>query len=614
MIHKFEEIRVNSSTRDNIYVFIDEAHRSVAADLGSYLMAAAPNATIIGFTGTPVGDTQHGSGSFRIFGAQDKGGYLDKYSILESIEDETTLPIKYKMAPSTMTVPTDELEQQFFALAASEDVTDIEELNQVLMRAVGLRTFLGADDRVEQVAAFVAEHFRENVDPLGYKAFVVAVDRETCAKYKRALDKHLPPEWSEVIYSKNPNDIVDRPDVARLQLSDERERDVRKSFKKPDQQPKILIVTDKLLTGYDAPVLYAMYLDKPMRSHVLLQALARVNRPYVDDEGVSKQVGLVVDFVGVLRELKKALALDSGDIGDALQDLDLLVPELLTKIDATVAEYLEVDEKLTADAQLESVVYGRFLTPEARKTFFNDFRDIEGLWEILSPDAALRDHITKYKDLSKLYAAVRAAYSESTGFLGDLEYKTKRLIEESATQEDLGRFSRVVTFDVDSLQTLRDEGGAPEGKVHNLLRGLHQEMQDNPAVAAVLQGLAERADRVLRDLEDRRTNGLTALDQLAALATEKAAIKQQASDSGLSDVGFAVYWVMSRGDVAEAFDSIAAAREVESVLGRFPNWQDNADEKRRLRAGLYKPLLALPADLRTAAIDELMQVLEQGSA
>lgn len=612
MIHKFEEIRADSSNRDNIYVFIDEAHRSVAADLGSYLMAAAPNATIIGFTGSPVGETQSGSGSFRIFGSQDDGGYLDKYSILESIEDETTLPIKYKMAPSTMTMPAEDLEQQFFALAEHEGVTDIDELNAVLARTVGLRNFLGADDRVEQVAAFVAEHFRENVDPLGYKAFLVAVDRETCAKYKRALDKHLPPAWSEAVYSKNPNDIVDRPGVAKLQLTDERENEVRKSFKKPEQQPKILIVTDKLLTGYDAPVLYAMYLDKPMRSHVLLQALARVNRPYVDDEGISKEVGLVVDFVGVLRELKKALSFESGEIGDALQDLDVLMPDVLQRIDTAAADYLEVDSTLTPDAQLESVVYGRFLTPDARRKFYSDFREIESLWEILSPDAALRGHIATYKGLSKLYAAVRAAYSESMGFLADLEYKTKRLIEDAATQEGLGRFSRVVTFDVEALQSLRDEAGPPEGKAHNLLRGLHQEIRENPALVPVLQGIQERADRVLQDLEDRTTDGLAALDQLAVLADEKAAIRKQAEESGLTDIGFAVFWVLSRGGGVDGFDPIATAREVESVMEKFPNWRENADERRHLRASLYKPLLTLDKETRTAAIDHVMQVLEQG--
>ena len=185
----------------------------------------------------------------------------------------------------------------------------------MLGRAIGLRTFLKADDRDKGGKVVIAEHFKQNVLPLGYKAFVVAVDREACAKYKQALDKLLPPEWTEAVYTENAADVVDRPLVAALQLTEEREEDVRLLFKKADKEPKILIVTDKLLTGYDAPLLYCLYLDKPMRDHVLLQAVARVNRPWrVDKEGVQKQVGLAIDFVGVLRELKKALQFDLSDV------------------------------------------------------------------------------------------------------------------------------------------------------------------------------------------------------------------------------------------------------------------------------------------------------------
>lgn len=613
MIHKFEDIRKNSSLRDNIYVFIDEAHRSVAADLGSYLMAAVPNATLIGFTGTPVGSSRAGSGSFQIFGAQDEDGYLDKYSIIESITDETTLPIKYMLAPSEMTMATEDLEQQFFALTDEEDVTDIEELNKVLDRAVGLRAFLGADDRVEKVAKFVAEHFKENVDPLGYKAFMVAVDREACAKYKRALDRYLPPEWSEVVYSRNPDDIIDRPDVHALQISENREEDVRKLFKKAGEQPKILIITDKLLTGYDAPVLYAMYLDKPMRNHVLLQSLARVNRPYIDDNNVMKRVGLVVDFVGILRNITKALSFDAADIQGALEDLDVLIASLHEKIATAEAEYLQVDGKLTPDAQLESVVYGRFLDPAARKNFYDDYKDIEALWEILSPDAQLRDHITTYKRLSQLYAAVRAAFSETSSFLGDLEHKTKRLIEEGAIQEGLGRFSKVVTFDIEALESLKSDEGPDEGKVYNLLRGLKKEMEDDPAGAVVLQSIRVKADRILQGMETRKIDGLAAMDELSALVREKAQARKQAQESGLSGVGFAVFWTLSYESKTDAtgFDAMTAAREIETVLVKFPTWQENSEERRRLRAQLYKPLLALGKEERADTIDKIMQVLEQ---
>jgi hypothetical protein len=116
------------------------------------------------------GDPARGEGTFKIFGAEDERGYLDKYSIAESIDDETTIPIKHMLAPSRMTVPAEQLDREFFELAGSEGVTDVEELNKVLDRAVRLRTFLTADNRIEQVAAFIAEHFKESVLPLGYKS------------------------------------------------------------------------------------------------------------------------------------------------------------------------------------------------------------------------------------------------------------------------------------------------------------------------------------------------------------------------------------------------------------------------------------------------------------
>jgi len=611
MIHKFEAIRKDSCLRDNVYVFIDEAHRSVAKDLGTYLMAAVPKATIIGFTGTPIARTSQGEGTFKIFGTQDELGYLDKYSIAESIADETTLPIKHVMAPSEMTVPAERLDKEFFALAESEGVTDVEELNKVLDRAVGLRTFLTADDRIEKVSAFIAEHFKENVLPLGYKAFVVAVNREACAKYKKALDKLLPPEWSAPVYTENSADVVDRPLVAELQLSDEAEEQVRLLFKKPAENPKILIVTDKLLTGYDAPPLYCLYLDKPMRDHVLLQSIARVNRPYVDTNGVQKRVGLVVDFVGVLRELKKALQFDSSDVSGVIEDLDVLLQDFLQRIEQATKDYLESDAGGSPDERLERLVFGRFLTPEARKTFFESYKEVEALWEILSPDPALRDHIATYKQLSQLYAAVRNAYAEKVGFVADLAYKTRRLIEESAEQHGLGRLTKTVTFDVATLKSLRSEDGTDEGKVFNLVRGLQHEIDEDPAAAPVLQPLKDRAERILKDLEERKTTGLAAMDQLAALAAEKEAAMKAARDSGLSARAFAVAWVLREDAAVKAagIDPMTLAKDAEELLGRFPNASVNADEQRRLRASLYKPLLALAQDERARVVDLVVRLL-----
>ena len=621
MIHKFEGIEKDANTRDNIYVFIDEAHRSVARELGTYLMAALPNSTIIGFTGTPIARTEHGEGTFKIFGADDDQGYLDKYSIAESIEDKTTLPIQHMMAPSEMTVPAEQLDREFFALADTEGITDVEELNRVLDRAVGLRTFLNADDRIDKVAAFVAEHFKESVLPLGYKAFLVAVNREACAKYKRALDKLLPPEWTVPVYSENAQDVVMRPLVAELQLSAQREADTRLMFKKANEDPKILIVTDKLLTGFDAPLLYCMYLDKPMRDHVLLQAIARVNRPYVDRDGNSKPIGLVVDFVGVLRELRKALQFDSSDVTGVIEDIDLLMQDFRAKIAIAKNEYLDGSNDSPQYgphgddySRLEQVVFGRFLSPESREQFYSDYKEIEVLWEILSPAAALRDHIATYRQLVRLYAVVRNAYSSQPGFVAELAHKTQRLLEESATMQGLGDLIRVVTFDLHTLAALRKEQGTDEAKVFNLVRGLQVEVENEPDLGPVLQPLKERAEHVLRDLAERRTSGLAAMDRLESLAREKESVIAAATNSALSPRAFGVYWML-KDDHALKVARVNAkefAQEAQTLISRFPSAAVNPEEQRQLRARLYRPLLRVDSDERLRIIDYALAILLEG--
>lgn len=266
MIHKFDDIPANLNTRQSIVVLVDEAHRTTGGDLGNYLMAALPNATYIGFTGTPVDATWKGKGTFKTFGVDDPQGYLDKYSIRESIEDGTTVKLHYALAPSDLRVDRETLEKQFLSLTESEGVADIEELSALLDRAVALKEMMKSKTRVENIAGFVAQHFRETVEPMGFKAFLVAVDREACALYKEALDRHLPADMSRVVISPSQND---GDLLKRYYLDPAQEKQVRRDFIARDKQPQILIVTEKLLTGFDAPILYCMYLDKPMRDHVL---------------------------------------------------------------------------------------------------------------------------------------------------------------------------------------------------------------------------------------------------------------------------------------------------------------------------------------------------------
>ena len=182
MIQKFEGIPEKANERENIFVLVDEAHRTTGGALGNYLMGALPQATYIGFTGTPIDRTSHGKGTFITFGREDPpAGYLDKYSIPESIADGTTVPLHYTLAPNELFVDRETLDKEFFSLVEAEGVSAIEELNKVLERAVNLRNMLKNWERMERVGKYVAEHYTQYVEPLGYKAFLVGVDRQACA-------------------------------------------------------------------------------------------------------------------------------------------------------------------------------------------------------------------------------------------------------------------------------------------------------------------------------------------------------------------------------------------------------------------------------------------------
>ena len=408
MIHKFDGIAADVCLRNNVFVLVDEAHRTTGGDLGNYLMGAIPNATYLGFTGTPIDRTAHGKGTFKVFGCDDPKGYLDKYSIRESVEDGTTVPLHYSLAPNDLRVDRETLDKEFLELAELEGVSDIEELNQVLDRAVNLKNMLKNRERIDKVARFAAEHFRSTIEPMGYKAFFVAVDREACVLYKKALDKYLPPEHSTVVISSGGKGD---PDILReVQLSESEEKEVRKAFRNSERLPKILIVTEKLLTGFDAPILYCMYLDKPMRDHVLLQAIARVNRPYEDENGRSKPAGFVLDFVGIFENLEKALAFDSQDVKGVVEGIHILKERFAELMDRGRKEYLPITKGRAGDKAVEALLE-HFLDKEKRQEFYQFFRELEEVYEILSPDPFLRPLLGDYTQLAEFYNLLRANYS-----------------------------------------------------------------------------------------------------------------------------------------------------------------------------------------------------------
>ena len=582
MIHKFDKRPANLNTSESVVVLIDEAHRTTGGDFGNYLMAALPNATYIGFTGTPIDRLSKGEGTFKVFGVDDEQGYLDKYAIVESIEDGTTVPLNYALASSDLRVDRETLEREFLNLVMTEGMSDLEELNAILDRAVQLKEMMKAPERIDGIAEYVAKHFRETVEPMGFKAFLVAVDREACALYKQALDNHLPPEYSEVVYSPSHQDSEDLKTYHRT--ADE-EKDIRKKFINKNEQPKILIVTQKLLTGFDAPILYCMYLDKPMRDHVLLQAIARVNRPYEDADGSVKPAGFVLDFVGIFDNLEKALAFDSDEVASVIRNIEVLKDDFAKRMREGAAAYLSLTEG--ADDKAKERAIDHFEDKDDREAFFKFFKGVQNLYDILSPDTFLRPFIADYQALATLYGLIRNAYSDRPYVDKELTAKTRELLQAHTESHLFELPDAVYELGTDTLQKIDQSDTSDTVKVLNLQKVLHRTVANEGSSKPFVISIGDRAEAVTEAYESRQMATQDVLAEFRKLAEEYARAARESDHLGLNDNTFAVYTVLK--NVIEDVNP-EQARSVDQVFAEFPDYRWDDHQQSQLRMMLYRTL------------------------
>lgn len=582
MIHKFDDIPANINTRESVIVLVDEAHRTTGGDLGNYLMGALPNATYIGFTGTPIDRLSQGQGTFKVFGSDDEQGYLDKYSIAESIEDGTTVKLNYALAPSDLRVDKDVLEKRFLSLTDAEGVSDVEELNAILDRAVELKEMMKSPDRVAKIAAFVADHFTKNVEPMGFKAFLVAVDREACALYKKELDKHLPPDNSRVVYSPSHGD---RQELKAHYVNEDEEKKLRKDFIRKFEKPKILIVTEKLLTGFDAPILYCMYLDKPMRDHVLLQAIARVNRPYEDDEGQVKPYGFVLDFVGIFEKLEKALAFDSDVVASVIQNIDVLKQLFATMMQHQAPAYLPFAKGWDDKAKERAIAH--FEDKELRGTFFKFFRQLQNVYEVISPDAFLRPFMDEYLGLAELFALIRNAYSDRIYVDREVANKTRELLQTHTITGQLEIPGAIQTLGAEELAKLKQGDTTDATKILNLRKILSTTVAVDGLSKPFLISIGDRAEKLAEAYESRQIETQQALLDFERLAREAVEAEAERQELGLDENTFAIYKIVvsdSPGFTSEE------SKTLNTLFEQHSDYRWNDDQKSRLRTELYKAL------------------------
>ena len=583
MIHKFEGIEKDVNTKRNIFVLVDEAHRTTGGDLGNYLMGALPNATYIGFTGTPIDKTLYGKGTFVTFGKDDSNGYLDKYGIAESIEDGTTVKLHYSLASNDLLPDRETLEKEFLNLKEAEGVSDIEQLNKVLEKAVNLRNMLKNKQRVKKVAKYVVDHYKNYVEPMGYKAFLVAVDRDACALYKQELDKLLPKEYSEVVYSPAHNDL---PHLTKYYLTEEKEKQIRKDFTKPEKLPKILIVTEKLLTGFDAPILYCMYLDKPMRDHVLLQAIARVNRPYEDEQGRKKPCGFVLDFVGIFDKLEKALAFDSHDIAGIIKDVEVLKDRFKVLMQKARTEYLSLIKGKKADKAVEAIL-NHFRNEVRRKDFYEFYNELADIYEIISPDAFLRDYIEDYDTISRMSKILKEAYEPSMMIDKEFSRKTAKLVQEHTKLGKIKSSLDIYEINQDTLKKLEKNNSSDTEKVFNLLKSIEKVVTEQFSKNPYLIPIGERAETISTMFKQRQKDTEETLEDLKDIINDlNDAQKEQLEKKMTSDV-FSVYWVLRNDGVSQSED---IARDTGEIFSKYPYWRTSGEQERKVKQELYKIL------------------------
>jgi len=405
----------NAYTDEKVICLVDEAHRSQYKINAEQMRVAMPNAVFYGFTGTPI--DKNNKSTTRVFGP-----IIDKYGFRESQEDGTTLPIRYQGRLSELFVEGGETIDEIFERIIGNDPTITKELKEKLKRQyVNKGKIAEAPSRVKCIALDLVKHYTSHIEPNGYKAMLVAPSREAAVIYKKELDNlNAPP--SKIIMTSNLGEKgKDGQSWDRYYLSSEQREQESEKFKSSSDPTKILIVVDMLLVGYDAPICQVLYLDKGIREHNLLQAIARVNRPY--DE--PKKHGLVVDYSGVTKELQTALEIfETDDIDDALYPIGEFVWMLKNRHAGAIAFFKDMDRE-DNDQILEY-----FEDVDRRDKFEQAFKLFSKALDSVMPDKEAEPYIDDFKFLSKARQIIRTYYEGVKPSTRSYAQKIQKLIDD----------------------------------------------------------------------------------------------------------------------------------------------------------------------------------------
>jgi type I restriction enzyme R subunit len=493
-IHKFRDAEPNMNMRDNIIVMVDEAHRTQEGDLGRQMRTALPNAFLFGLTGTPINKAD--KNTFWAFGSEaDEGGYMSRYTFQQSIRDNATLPLHFEPRLVDVHVDKETIDRLFKEMSDEAGLSD-EQSDALSKKAAKMSSFLKSPERVTTIVKDIANHYQEKVEPHGLKAMIVTPDRDACVQYKEALDKILGEEASKVVISTSANDSFEFKQKWALD-KDQLEK-VIEQYNDKITPLKFLIVTAKLLTGFDAPILQTMYLDKSLKDHTLLQAICRTNRLYPN-----KTFGRIVDYFGIFDDAAEALQFDEKSVDKVITNLKELSVQLPLAVADCLNHFQGVDRKLIGFEGLEAA-QNKINTDEKRDAFAKDYTFLSKLWESLSPDRILDAYQEDYRWLTGVYQSTRPAVDNVGKLLWHaLGAQTTKLIHENITVQGIHDNLEEFVLDADVIDDIFNNPN--DKKIKKLEKELlkrFKKYEGDPRFKA----LGER----LEDLRDRAEKGLIA--------------------------------------------------------------------------------------------------------
>jgi len=575
-IHKFAEAGGRLNDRKNVIVMVDEAHRTQEGDLGRKMREALPNAFLFGLTGTPINRADRNT--FWAFNAdEDVHGYMSRYSFQDSIRDKATLPLHFEAPTVKLKIDRAAIDEAYKQITGDLSEQDRDDLAK---RAAKMAVLVKNPERVRAVVEHIVGHYQTKVEPNGFKAQIVVFDRECCVLYKKVMDELLGPEVSAIVMSSAQHDKPEWKDHIRDKDAEEKLLD---RFRDPADPLKFVIVTSKLLTGFDAPILQVMYLDKPMKDHNLLQAICRVNRTY----GQTKTHGLIVDYIGIFDDVAVSLDFDEKAVHDVVSNIDELRKLLPEQVRKCLGYFPNVDRSVGG---YEGLMEAQQCLPDnaTRDKFAGDYSVLGTIWEALSPDNCLNAYGSDYKWLTQVYESVKPVSGSGKLLWHRLGAKTIELINENVHVQAVRDDIEALVLDADILDgILKDANpGKKAREVEIKLIARLRKHAGNPK----LKELGERLEKIREKHEQGLLNSLEFLKAILEVAKDTVEAERQIEPEQEQDRAVAALTELFN-EVKTKQTHVIVERIVADIDGivkqiRFPDWQNTTSGQREIQKAL----------------------------